>query len=97
MFGIHPKKANFLFILFSTENTESTTQLFPWSILVRFDFFSVFSDYNIGWKQRLHLENGLESYFNEWNVRNQYLKKVYWLWVSLRLDVTCKLALRQAK
>ena len=28
-------------------------------------------------KHSLLLENGLESYFNEWNVRNQHLKKVY--------------------
>ena len=24
----------------------------------------------------MHLENGLESYFNEWNVRNQHFRKL---------------------
>ena len=56
----------FLFIL--NRKTESTTLLFPWSFLVRFDFFSVFIGYNIGY--------GLESYFNEYIVRNQHLNKV---------------------
>ena len=46
-------------------NTEITTLLFTWSFLVRFDFCSVFIGYNIGFKRSLHLENGLESYFNE--------------------------------
>ena len=33
------KNVNFLFILNSTENTESTTYIFHWSFLVRLDFF----------------------------------------------------------
>ena len=39
--------------------------VFPWSFLVRFGFCSVFTGYTIGCKHSLHLENGLESYFNE--------------------------------
>ena len=46
-------------------NTEITTLLFTWSFLVRFDFCSVFIEYNIGCKRSLHLENDLEFYFNE--------------------------------
>ena len=57
--------------------------------------FQCFSNYNIGCKQSLHLENGSESYFNEWNIRISILKKV--LWVCLGIDVTCKLALHQTK
>ena len=62
IFGICREKVNFLFILYSTE---ITTLLFTWSFLVRFDFCSVFIGYNIGCKHGLHLENDLESYFNE--------------------------------
>ena len=36
----------------------------------------MFNGYTIGCKHCLHLENGLESYFNKWKVSNQYLKKV---------------------
>ena len=52
-----PKKSKFSyeFIL-----KESTTYLFPWSFLVRFEFFSVFIGYNVGRKHSLHLDNGLE-------------------------------------
>ena len=56
-------KCYFYFIL--NGNTEITTLLFNWSFLVRFDFCRVFIGYNIGCKHNLHLENGLESYFNE--------------------------------
>ena len=59
------KKVNFLFILYSTEIQKSQTYFFTWSFLVRFDFCSVFIGYNIGCKHSMHLENGLESYFNE--------------------------------
>ena len=90
-----PKKSKFSFYFILNGNTEITTLLFTWSFLVWFDFCSVFIGYNIGCKHSLHLENGLESYSNEWNARNQHLKKVYW--VCLRVGVTCKLALRQVK
>ena len=59
------KKVNFLFILYSTEIQKSHSYFFTWSFLVRFDFCSVFIGYKIGCKPSLHLENGLESYFNE--------------------------------
>ena len=84
-----PKKSKFSFYFILNGNTEITTLIFTWSFLVRFDFCSVFIGYNIGSKR----SNGLESYFNEWNARNQHLKKV--CWVCLRVGVTCKLALRQ--
>ena len=58
-------KSKFSFYFIHNRNTEITTLLFTWSFLVRFDFCSVFSGYNIGCKHSLHLENGLESYFNE--------------------------------
>ena len=90
-----PKKRKFSFYFITNGITEITTLLLTWSFLVGFDFCSVFIGYNIGCKRSLHLENGLESYFNEWNARNQHLKKVYW--VCLRVGVTCKLALRQVK
>ena len=90
-----PKKSKFSFYFILNRNAVITTLLFTWSFLVRFDFCSVFIGYNIGCKHSLHLENGLELYFNEWNARNQHLKKVYW--VCLRVGVTCKLALRQVK
>ena len=90
-----PRKSKFSFYFILNGNTEITTILFTWSFLVRFDFCSVFVGYNIGFKHSLHLENGLESYFNEWNAIIQHLKKVYW--VCLRVGVTCKLALRQVK
>ena len=60
-----PKKSKFSFYFILNGNTEITTLLFTWSFHVRFDFCSVFSGYNIGCKRGLHLENGLESYFNE--------------------------------
>ena len=62
-----PKKSKifFLFYRLLNGNTVITTLLFTWSFLVRFDFCSVFIGYNIGCKHSLHLENGLESYFNE--------------------------------
>ena len=96
IFGICRKKVNFLFILYSTEIQKAQ----PYFFLGRFSFNLIFAvtmfiGYNIGYKHSLHLVNGLESYFNEWNVRNQHLKKVYW--VCLRIGVTCKLALRQVK
>ena len=72
-----PKKSKFSFYFILNGNTEITTLLFTWSFRVRFDFCSVFIGYNIGCKHSLHLENGLESYFNERNARNQHLKKVY--------------------
>ena len=70
-------KSKFSFYFILNGNTEITALLFTWSFLVRFDFCSVFIGYNIGCKHSLHLENGLESYFNEYNARNQHLKKVY--------------------
>ena len=72
-----PKKSKFSLYFILNENTEITILLFTWSFLVRFDFCSVFIGYNIWCKRSLHLENGLESYFNECNARNQHLKKVY--------------------
>ena len=84
-----PKKSKFSLYFILNGNIEITTLLFTWSFLVRFDFCSVFIGYYIGCKRSLHLENGLESYFNEWNARNQLLKKVYW--VCLRVGVTCNL------
>ena len=59
------KKSKFSFYFILNGNTEIKTLLFTWSFLVRFDFCSVFIGYNIGCKHSLHLENGLESYFNE--------------------------------
>ena len=56
-----PKKSKFSLYFILNGNTDITTLLFTWSFLVRFEFRSVFIGYNIG----LHLENGLESYFNE--------------------------------
>ena len=90
-----PKKSKFSFYFILNGNTEITTLLFTWLFLLRFGFCSVFIGYNIGCKHSLHLENGLESYFNGWNARNQHLKKDSW--VCLRVSVTCKLALRQVK
>ena len=58
-------KFSLYFIVLLNGNTEITTLLFNWSFLVRFDFCSVFIGYNIGCKHSLHLENGLESFFNE--------------------------------
>ena len=89
----YSNKSKFSLYFILNKNTEITTLLFTWSFLVRFDFCSVFIGYNIGCKHSLHLENGLESYFNEWNARKQHLKKIYW--VCLRVGVTCKLALHQ--
>ena len=60
-----PKKSKFSLYFILNGNTEITTLLFTWSFLVRFDFCGVFIGYNIGSKRSLHLENGLESYFNE--------------------------------
>ena len=60
-----PKKSKFSLYFILNGNTEITSLLFTWSFLVRFDFCSVFIGYNIGCKLSLHLENGLESYFNE--------------------------------
>ena len=57
-------KSKFSFYFILNGNTEITTLHFTWSFLVRFDFCSVFIGYNIGCKHSLHLENGLESYFN---------------------------------
>ena len=65
IFGICRKKSKFSLYFILNGNTEITTLLFTWSFLVRFDFCSVFIGYNIGCKLSLHLENGLESYFNE--------------------------------
>ena len=59
-----PLKSKFSYF-YTNGNTEITTILLTWSFLVRFDFCSVFIGYNIGCKHCLHLENGLESYFNE--------------------------------
>ena len=55
------KKSKFSLYFILNGNTEITTLLFTWSFLVRFDFCSVFVEYNIGFKRSLHLENGLES------------------------------------
>ena len=63
VFAVKKGKFSFYFIL--NGNTETTTLLFTWSFLVRFDICSVFIGYDIGCKHSLHLENGLESYFNE--------------------------------
>ena len=59
-----PKKSKFSFYFILNDNTEITILLFTWSFLILFDFCSVFIGYNIGCKRSLHLENGLESYFN---------------------------------
>ena len=58
------KKSKFSVYFILNGNTESTAELFTWSFLVQFDFCSVFIGYNIGCEHCLHLENGLESYFN---------------------------------
>ena len=47
IFRICQKKSKFSFYFILNENTESTTYLFPWSFLVRFDFCIVFIAYNI--------------------------------------------------
>ena len=60
-----PKKSKFSFYFILNGYTESKTLLFTFSFLVLFDFCSVFIGYNIGCKRSLHLENGLESNFNE--------------------------------
>ena len=60
-----PKKSKFSLYFILNGNTEITTLLLTWSFLVRFDFCSVFIGYNIGCKRSLHLENGIEWYFNE--------------------------------
>ena len=60
-----PQKSKFSFYFILNGKYRKHNLTLSWSFLVRFDFFSVFSDYNIGCKQSLHLENGLESYFNE--------------------------------
>ena len=95
IFCICRKKVNFLFILYSTEIQKSQ----PYFLLGRFSFDLTFAvcllGITLGLHHSLHLENGLESYFNEWNTRNQHLKKVYW--VCLTVGVTCKLALRHVK
>ena len=57
---VNAEKSKFSFYFIINGNTESTTLLFLWSFLVRFDFFSVFIGYNIGCKQSLHIGNGLE-------------------------------------
>ena len=62
---VFAKKSKFSLYFILNGNIEITTLLFTWSFLVRFDFCSVFIGYNIGCKPSLHLENGLESYFNE--------------------------------
>ena len=62
---VFAEKSKFSLYFLLNGNTEITTLLFTWSFLVRFDFCSVFIGYNIGCKRSLHLENGLESYFNE--------------------------------
>ena len=55
-----------IFFLFYTQRKNRNHNLtFSWPFLVRFDFCSVFIGYNIGCKRSLHLENVLESYFNE--------------------------------
>ena len=58
-----PKKSKFSLYFILNGNTEITTLL----LLGRFSFdlTFVFVGYNIGCKRSLHLENGLESYFNE--------------------------------
>ena len=43
-----PRKSKFSFYFILNGNTEITTLLFTWSFLVRFDFCSVFIEYNIG-------------------------------------------------
>ena len=60
-----PKKSKFSFCFILNGNPEIATLLFTWSFLVRFDFCSVFIGYKSGCKRSLHLENGIESYFNE--------------------------------
>ena len=62
---VFAEKSKFSLYFILNGNTEITTLFFTWSFLVRFDFCSVFVGYNIGCKHSLHLENGLESYFNE--------------------------------
>ena len=52
-------KSKFSFYFILNGNTKITTLLFTWSFLVRFDFCSVFIEYNIGCKHSLRLENGL--------------------------------------
>ena len=65
MFGICRKKVSFLFILYSTEIQKSQPYFLLGCFSLDFDFSSVFIGYNIGCKHSLHVENGLESYFNE--------------------------------
>ena len=59
------KKVNFLFILYSTEIQKSQ----PYFLLGRFSFDLTFAvcllGITLGVICSLHLENGLESYFNE--------------------------------
>ena len=60
-----PRKSKFSFYFILNGNAKITTLPFTWSFLVRFGFCSVFIGYNIGCKHSLHLENTLDSYFNE--------------------------------
>ena len=54
----------YIFFLFYTPRKYRNHNL-TWSFLGRFDLCSVFIGFNIWCKRSLHLENGLESYFNE--------------------------------
>ena len=74
-----PNKVNFLFIIYS-ESTEiqKAQPNFSLIVVVRFDFFNVFIVYSMGWKHSLHLGNDIESYFSEWNTRNQHVNFVHW-------------------
>ena len=92
-----PHEMNYIWFLPKKSIQRKTQKAKPNFFSGRFSFifFSVFIGYKIWCKHSLHLENGLESYFNEWNARNQHLKKVNWM--CLRICVTCKLALRQVK
>ena len=62
---VFAEKSKFSLYFILNGKTEITTFFFTGSFLVRFDFCSVFIGYNIGCKHSLHLENDLESYFNE--------------------------------
>ena len=94
IFGICRIKVNFLFILYSTEIQKAQPNFFLGCFSLDLTFAVCLLGITLSAKY-LHLENGLKSYLNKWNVRNQHLKEVDW--VCLRVGATCKLALGQVK
>ena len=68
-----PRKSKLSFYFILNGNTESQ----PYFSLGRFSFDLTFAVCLLGITLGANLENGLESYFNEWNARNQHSKKVY--------------------